>query len=98
MDDVVLFGKGTFEEWRVFITIIDTFLVASGMLVSLEKSSFLKHNLDDNLVVSISSIFPFSMEPIEIDFKYLGFWIKPLNYCVEDSKWLVQKFNKRASN
>ena len=31
-------------------------------------------------------------------FKYLGYWVKPLNYLVRDWQWLVRKFEKRVSN
>ena len=41
VDDVILFGKGSLEEWSCYRRITDIFTAASGMLVSLEKYVFL---------------------------------------------------------
>ena len=38
VDDVVLFGIGTVEEWMDFDVILETFCSSSGMRISLEKS------------------------------------------------------------
>lgn len=97
VDDVVLFGKGTVEEWCGFRTVIDAFTPASGMFVS-TVSHILKHLVDDGAIAGISTIFPYSMEQIEGGFKYLRFWVKPLNYLVSDWHWLVRKFEKRVCN
>ena len=86
------------EEWKGYKTIIDTFTTTSGMLVSIDKSTFLKNKLADSHVAKIKAIFPIHMEPIEFNFKYLGFWLKPLNYRVKDWLWLVKKFEKIVSS
>ena len=38
VDDAVLFGIGTVEEWMDFDVILETFCPESGMCISLEKS------------------------------------------------------------
>ena len=68
------------------------------MLVSNDKSPFLKCNIGDELDSNIRAIFPYKMDPIEVGFKYLGFWVKPLNYYIIDWKWLVNKFEARVGN
>ena len=65
VDDVVLFGQGTYEEWRCYKSIITLFSIASVMMISLVKSSFLCNNLKDELVVWIRYIFPYKMESID---------------------------------
>ena len=40
MDDVVLFCRRTLEEWCYFRDILDIFTAASGMVISVDNSSF----------------------------------------------------------
>ena len=84
IDDVVLFGHGSLEEWRCFKSIIELFSVASGMLVSIEKYSFLTSNLNSLLIDELKVLIPYKLDPIEVGYKYLGYWVKPLNYLVKD--------------
>ena len=55
-------------------------------------------NLDDNLVSDIKALFRFKMNLIEVGVKYLGFWVKPLNYYLSNWSWMVQKFDTTVSN
>ena len=55
LDDAILFGTGTFEEWVSFKVILDTFCAASGMSINLEKCCFLFNNVDEGLLNRISS-------------------------------------------
>ena len=41
VDDLIFFGRGTFEEWKAYKCVLDLFCSALGMIISLEKSSFL---------------------------------------------------------
>jgi len=41
---------------------------------------------------------PFEVKPLDVGFKYLGFFIKPNCYTREDSNWLEKKFEKIISN
>ena len=38
------------------------------------------------------------MDPIEVGFKYLGFYLKSLKYITMDWIWLVKKFDKRIGH
>ena len=98
MDDVILFGQGTLDDWIFFWSIFDIFTTTSAMTVSIDKSSFLMNNLSDTLVNDIKVLFPFKTEPFEVGFKYLGYRVKPMNYLVKDWKWLVKKFKNIVSN
>ena len=80
VDDVVVFDHGLLEEWRCFKSIIDLFSAPSGMLVNIEKSSFLFNNLNSMLIDDLKGLLHYKMDPIEVGFKYLGYWVKPLNY------------------
>ena len=46
VDDMILIGSGTLPEWIAFDVILSTFCKASGMSISVDKSSFLYNNVD----------------------------------------------------
>jgi len=48
VDDVILFGKGSFQEWRVFKNALNFFCNATGMDLSNQKSQFLELDLSDD--------------------------------------------------
>ena len=59
VDDVVLFGVGTLEEWKAFNEILVVFSSASGMCISVEKSSFLFSEVEEEILNGISSFMPY---------------------------------------
>ena len=63
--------------------------------IELEKSGFLYNNIDEETLLSIARVLPYKMETISIGFKYLGYFLKPLGYKVNDWLWLIQKYEKR---
>ena len=84
VDDVILFGFGSCEEWIAFKVILDTFCEASGMLINAEKSCFLFNNADDELLNKISRSLPFKAQDISLGLNYLGYFIKPTGYLIKD--------------
>ena len=48
VDDVILIGVGTIEEWSAYKGALDLFCKVSGMSVSPLKSSFLYQNVDSD--------------------------------------------------
>ena len=98
VDDVILFGLGIVDEWIAYKEALDLFWSATGMSVSLEKSSFLFDDVDEEIRLHISALLPFKMDPIYTGFKYLGYHIKPLGYRMIGWHWLFTKFEKRISN
>ena len=98
VDDVILFGAGTYEEWMALKVLLDTFCAASGMLINTEKSCFLTNNVEDGMISRITRSLPFSSHPMTTGFNYLGYFIKPLGYLVKDWLWLIEKFEKRLSH
>ena len=98
VDDVIIFGVGTFEEWISFKVILDTFCDASGMRINLDKSCFLYNNVNEGILNSISRTLSVNFEHITKGFKYLGFFIKPLNYRVKDWQWLIKNFERRIQS
>ena len=91
VDDVILLGTSTLPEWIAFDVILNAFCKASGMTISIDKSSFLFNNVDRDTLGDIARVLPYKMEPIASGFKYLGFYLKPLGYRIGDWNWLILK-------
>ena len=68
------------------------------METSLQKSSFLYHNVSDASLTQIQGLFPFKGYPLDKGIKYLGFILKPNCYGIEDWKWLVKKIENKIQN
>ena len=98
VDDVILFGLGIVDEWKAYKEALDLFCSATGTNVSIEKSSFLYNDVDEETRIHNSSLLPFKMDPITTGFKYLGCRLKPLGYRTYDRNWLVSMFEKRVNN
>ena len=98
VDDVLLFGLGTLEEWQGYKEVLDLFCSATSMTISVEKSSFLFSDIEEGTREQILSLLPYSMEPITTGFKYLSYRLKPLGYCTNDWHWIVKNFERRISN
>ena len=95
MDGVLLFGSGLDEDWISFQGIIRLFCDASGMEVRAQKSVFLHNNISNEFFSNIACLFPFNIEHIDVEFKYLGYFIKPNNCKKEDWVWLLKKVGKK---
>ena len=98
VDDVLLFGIGTVGEWKAYKEALDLFCSATGMTVSIKKSSFLFQNVDPDIRNQIVVFLPYSMVHISEGFKYLGFRLKPLGYRSSDWNWLVVRFEKKIKH
>ena len=75
VDDVLLFGMGTFDDWMAFKEILDTFCEASGMCISSNKSYFFHNDLDEDLLKIISSILTYKFDFLNKGFVYLGYFL-----------------------
>ena len=78
-----------------FDVLLETLCSASGMSISMNKFGFFFHEMDMWILQNIQCFLPFKADPIQLGFKYLGFFIKPLGYQAKDWHWLVEKFEKR---
>ena len=86
VDDVILYGFGSCEEWVAFKAILETLCGASGMCINMDKSCFLFNNVEDGTLNRITRSLPFKIEHISSGFNYLGYFLKPLGCLVKD--WL----------
>ena len=90
-----MFGSGTLDECIMYKNYLDLLCNASGMCISMLKSSFLYNDVDDNTSRCISKVLPLHMEHIDGGFNYLGYRLKPLGYGVNDWRWILKKFDKK---
>ena len=98
VDDVILFGVGTFEDWYTFQIILDKFCDASGMKINLNKSVILHENIEEDMLHRIAGIMPYRFSHLNEGFTYLGFFLKPSGYLIKDWMWLISKFEHRISH
>ena len=98
VDDAILFGEGSLEEWTSYKSIIDLFYKSTSMKTSESKSIFLESNLDDNTIREVKKYFPYEFKPLHLGFKYLGHFLKPNSYGKEDWIWLVRNFENKISH
>jgi hypothetical protein len=60
---------------------------------TLHHSGIQQEDLD-----SYKEIFPYKFADLTDGFRYLGYFLKPVNYKVEDWHWLIAKFEKRIGH
>jgi len=89
VDDILIMTKASLSEWKANDSLIYTFCRASGLLINPLNSTFHISILSEEELSSLSSLFPFNFVDIPEGFRYLGFFIKPTNYRVEDWCWLL---------
>jgi len=93
VDDVLLFGGNTLEEWECFKDILTLFCTATGMEISLTKSALIAHK--GNIDARICEIFPVPVLSLEEGLKYLGFTLKPDGYWKKDWMWLWKRIDRK---
>lgn len=93
VDDVLLFGGNTVEEWTCFRDILVLFCSATGMEISSTKSNLIAPGgiIDDG----IRDIFPCSVTALDDGFKYLGYTLKPDKYQKKDWLWLWERLDRK---
>ena len=68
------------------------------MVVNMEKSNLILNEFSDDMIQRAREIVPFQITPVEVGFKYLGFFLKPNNYSYQDWVWLYKKIESRVTN
>ena len=78
--------------------ILSRFYSALGMAISPWKSIFLYLCFDHWIKQQIAQLFPYKMEPLDVGFKYLRYFLKPNCYKKEDQVWLRKNIEKHICN
>ena len=95
VDDILLFGGGTFREWQAIKKALDVFCDASGMRISPDKSQFYHSKWEPDELEVLHQLFSFDIRPLEHGFRYLGFFLKPNDYKIRDWCWLLKRIESR---
>jgi hypothetical protein len=98
VDDVLILGAGKIEYWMTLNSILSKFFSATRMIINCHKSVFLVQNIDPSLQHNLNAVFNIKIESLDQGMKYLGFFLKPNNYRVNDWMWLLKKIEKRIGN
>ena len=91
VDDVLILGIGSIEEWIELKKIISTFCQATGMEVNCQKSCFLFNNMEVERIERLEDIYEIPLVHLGCGLQYLGFNLKPNDYKVSDWLWLDRK-------
>eukprot|EP00253_Pinus_taeda_P025838 PITA_25838 len=73
VDDILIFTNGSSNEIKEYKSILDLFLIATGMEINTRKSQICVADLARGERDSISNTFTFPIQPLDTPFKYLGF-------------------------
>lgn len=95
VDDILLFGKACLSEWKKLKEILELFCSSSGMIINDNKTLFLKNQLDDQLRLDLTELLHYKFKALEEGTVYLGYFIKPNAYRIQDWTWLLKRFDKR---
>jgi hypothetical protein len=98
VDDIHIFCNGKVGDAETLVDILANFLLATGMIINVQKSTISTSELDEEENEVYQRLFPFTLQDISQGIKYLGFQLKPNSYKKEDWKWLIEKVEKRLNN
>jgi hypothetical protein len=83
------------SKWKELDSILSGLCRTFGLVINPHKPSFHFSVLTDVELTSFKAIFPFKFVDLNESFRYLGFFLRPANYRVEDWRWLIIKFERR---
>jgi hypothetical protein len=95
MDDVLIITKASIEEWDEINKILDVFCSATSLMINVQKSNSLHSGVQQGTLEYLKELFQYNFNDLLEGFTYLGFFLKPNSYKVEDWHWLISKFEKR---
>ena len=81
-----------------YATLIEKYLRAMGMIISIEKSILAHNEFPRELVQKSREILAYPKKPLGEGFKYLVFFLKRNCYDFKDWMWLFQKVEARVSS
>ena len=97
VDDVLLFGEGSIKNLEAFLTLIDKYKRATGMVVNVEKLNLIHNEFPEDMIQRTRELIQYQTTPIEEGFKYLGFTLKPNCYSFQDWVWLYKNIESRIN-
>jgi hypothetical protein len=90
VDDILIMSKASIDEWQEINRILTVFCSATGLLINVQKTSFLHFGVQQNVLDTLKESFHFNFSDLTEGFRYLGYYLKLDRYKVEDWHWLMQ--------
>ena len=76
VDDVLMFGDGTFNNLQNLVKVLKSYQRATGMEINLEKSKLSQNCITEEVLTQERELIPVPISPLNEGFKYLGFSAK----------------------
>ena len=76
MDEVMLFGASSFQDFKALKEILNVYCEATKMEINLFKYSMMLNCISEKIVVQLEGSYPIRKCNDKESFKYLGFYLK----------------------
>ena len=91
VDNIILFGHGSIEEWRIIWNIIAFYCEITCMEVSHSKSIMLTNGVPKILILNFKFFLPFQFFVFIDGIKYIGYHLNANIYLASYWLWMVKK-------
>jgi len=95
VDDILNFERASISEAKCIDRVSNLFSLAMGMEVNNRKSSIFLFYVSISQRTPLLKLMPFTEEPADTCFKYLGFLLKENGYKIQDWACLTYKIKKK---
>jgi hypothetical protein len=97
VDDVLPFCDGSLRDATKLKEILELYCIAISMTINMKTSSICFNGMEENHIKRVLQFFPYNVYGIQDGLKFLGFFIKPNDYGINDWRWLIAKAEKRIN-
>jgi hypothetical protein len=84
VDDVMIMTREKIQEWQEIADLLSVFIRASRLEINLSKSTFHYSGLQGDLLEQFKELFPYNFMDLNSGFQYMGYYLKPSSYKIED--------------
>lgn len=94
VNDVLIISDGPIQDVTIIKEVLNFFDKSTRMMVNIHKSSLSLFGLSRYELTQAHILFPFQSLDSEARLKYLGFYLKPNDYKINEWMWLIAKVEK----
>ena len=95
VDNIMIVGSGSLDEWVVIAKIIKIFCVVTGLSINLSKSCLLLNGATALHKTAMEHLLQVASGPLFEGTKYLRYFIKPNGYKAGDWLWILKRFERK---
>lgn len=89
VDDILCVGETKLSKWAAFHKIFMDFGKSYGIYIKKDKTELITVVVDDPEVLEIVVLFGIKIHSLIGGFKYLGCFLNPSKYLLNDWEWLL---------